>query len=93
MRAAQLNLTTAAYVSILIWNHAQSPMPLEAEPDSPQLVRVNLKCYLRRSIAPLLKRIAAEVKLSENAAAEALIARDLRAGKSALTILPASNTA
>lgn len=79
-RAAQLNLTIAAYVSILIWNQMQRPNSLEAEPDSPQLARVNLKCYMRRGVAPLLRHIAKSARMTENAAAEALIARDLRSG-------------
>lgn len=79
-RAAQLNLTVAAYVSILIWNQSRRPVPLDAEADSSQLARVNLKCYMRRGVAPLLKQLARAAGLTENAAAEALIARDLDAG-------------
>lgn len=79
-RAAALNLTIAAYVSVLIWNQAQRPAVLCAEPDSTQLARVNLKCYLRRAVAPLLTQIAKQARMSENAVAEALIARDLRTG-------------
>lgn len=88
-RAARLNLAVSAYVAILVWNQAQDPVALNAEPDSSQLARVNVPCYIRRSVAPLLRRIASVAKLSENAAAEALIARDQRSGKAALTILPA----
>lgn len=88
-RAARFNLTVSAYVAILVWNQSQDPVDLAGEPDSAQLARVNVPCYIRRSVAPLLRHIANAANLSENAAAEALIARDLRNGKQALTILPA----
>ena len=86
-RAASLNLTFSAYVAILVWNQVQAPKPLEAEADSPRSVRVNVPCYLRREVAPLLRSVASSSKLSENAAAESLIARDLRTGGPSLTIL------
>lgn len=86
-RAARFNLTVSAYVGILVWNQAQRPFPLAVEPGSKKLARVNVPCYLRCAIAPLLKRIASEYSLSENAAAEALIARDLASGEATLAIL------
>jgi len=91
-RAAQLNLTISTYVAILVWNQVQAPAPIAPEPASPQLARVNVKCYMRRGVAPLLARIAKESRLSANAAAEALIARDLRAAEARLTIFPARGT-
>lgn len=88
VRAVQLNLPLSGYVAILIWNQAQSPQPLHVEADSPTRVRVNVPCYMRRSVAPLARMVARSAHLSINAAAEALIARDLRIGGN-LTILSA----
>jgi hypothetical protein len=79
-RAAQLNLPLSGYIAILIWNQTQSPAPLRAEPDSPTRVRVNVPCYMRRTVAPLARALSRSSHLSVNALAEALIARDLRAG-------------
>jgi len=87
-RAEQLNLNVSTYVAILIWNQAQSPRALTRESDSPVLARVNVPCNLRRAVAPLLKNIAGAAGMSENAIAEALIARDLRSEQASLTILP-----
>ena len=88
-RVAQLNLTLSSYAAILVWNQIQAPVDLVAVKDSPQLARVNVPCYFRRSVAPLLRKAAAAAKLSENAIAEALIARDLEAGGKPLIIIPA----
>jgi len=88
-RVAQLNLTVSTYVAVLIWNYAQAPWTIEREPDSTQLARVAVPCYFRQAVAPALKRIAAETKMSANAVAEALIAHDLRSAENGLTILPA----
>lgn len=89
LRAAQLNLPASMYVAILIWNQVQAPVPLVVEPDSAQVSRVNLGISWRRGLRPLVAKIARAAGLSANAAVEALIARDLRAAESALTILPA----
>lgn len=87
-RAAQLNLTTSAYVAVLLWNQRQSPLRLQAEPDSARMTRVNLGISWRRGLRAMARQSAREAGLSVNALAEALIARDLRAGGAALTILP-----
>lgn len=92
-RIEQVNLPFSAYVAVLIWNQAQAPQPIKQEEDSPHLARVNVPCSFRKTIAPLLARIAANADMSENAIAEALIARDLRSPENGLTILPARGRA
>lgn len=84
----QLNQSVSGYVGLLIWNYSQSPHRLVAEKDS-ELARVDLPCSFRKAVAPLLAQIAKDTGLSENAAAEALIAEDLRTNSLTLTILPA----
>ena len=86
-RAAQLNLSVSGYIAILIWNQAQSPVPVEAEPASPQMTRVNLPFSWRKGLRLIIRQQAAASKLSANAFVEALIARDLRAPNTPLTIL------
>jgi hypothetical protein len=91
-RIAQLNLTASGYVSILFWNQQQAPVRLQAEPDSPQMIRVNLGISWRKGLRSSARRLARESGLSVNALAEALIARDLRSPESPLVILPARGT-
>lgn len=86
-RAAELSLPVSTYVGILISNQIASPVRLEAEPDG-NLGRVAVHCSFGIKIAPKLAQIAREASLSENAAAEALIARDQRSGVRTLLILP-----
>jgi hypothetical protein len=86
-RAEQFNQGVSGYVGILIWNQVQAPSPLTAEPDSASMARVNVPCHFSRKVAPLLAQVAGASGLSENAAAEALIARDLRSGSNVLHIL------
>lgn len=87
-RADRLNLTVSNYVAVLIWNQHVAPVALSGVKDSARTVRVNVPCYFRRAIAPLLRRVASDADLSANAAAEALIERDLRKPDAPLTILP-----
>lgn len=91
LRATQLNLPASMYVAILIWNQVQAPVPLSPEPDSAQVSRVNLGISWRRGLRPMVVKIARSSGLSANAVVEALIARDLRGAKAALTILPVRN--
>lgn len=91
-RAAQLNLTLSGLVSVLVWNFAQSPIPLEAEPADAKESRVHVPCSWRGNLRPMVRQLAKAAGLNSNAFVEALLARELRSPSAGLTILPTRGT-
>lgn len=91
-RATQLNLSVSGYIAILLWNQRQAPVRLHAEPDSPQMTRVDLGLSWRRGLRSIAAQLAKDSGLSVNALTEALIARDLRTADPVLVILPQRNS-
>ncbi len=80
-KARQVNMPLSSYVSILLWNHAQNPIPgIEREPDSPDFGRVHVPCSIRSRTWSAVKPHIDRSRLPANAFIEALIGRDLRSG-------------
>ena len=91
-RAEQLNLTLSGLVSVLVWNFAQAPVPLTAEPADAKESRVHVPCSWRGDLRPMVRQLAKSAGLNPNAFVETLLARELRSSSAGLTILPICGT-
>lgn len=76
-RSKQLRQTVSGYVAILVNNHEEAPVALEAQGADEKLARVNVGMSWRSDLRKRTARLAREAKLSINAFVEALIAADL----------------
>ena len=92
-RADQLNLPFSTYVGILVWNHGQAAVALQAEPDSRREKRIHVPCSWRGGLRKTARTLARQAGLTINAFVEALIARDLRSTETGLIILPSRGSA